>query len=82
MIASFGDRREAKLRGLNLIGLKRRGFSDEVIRNLKNAYKMLFMSDLKLADALVRLKAEIVGCAEVDTLISFIETSERGICRG
>jgi len=82
MIASFGDRREAKLRGLNLIGLKRRGFSDEVIRSLKKAYKILFMSDLKLVDALAKLKAEIVGCAEVDTLVSFIEKSERGICRG
>lgn len=82
MIATLGDKRDAKLRGLNLIGLKRHGFNDEVIRNLKNAYKILFMSDLKQADAITRLHAEIVGCAAVDNLLSFIEASERGICRG
>lgn len=81
MIATSG-KRDAKLRGLNLIGLKRRGFSDESINSLKKAYKTLFMSDLKLADAIAKIRAEIVGCAEVDNLLSFIEKSERGICRG
>ncbi len=82
MIATSGGKREAKLRGLNLIGLKRRGFSDEAIHSLKQAYKTLFMADLKLAEAIARIRAEIIGCAEVDTLLAFIERSERGICRG
>ena len=75
-------RRDAKLRGLNLIGLKRRGFSEEAIRNLKTAYKTLFMADLKLPDAVARIKDEITGCSEVDYLLAFIENSKRGICRG
>lgn len=75
-------KRDAKLRGLNLIGLKRRGFSDEAITNLKKAYKTLFMADLKIADAIDRIKNEITACAEVDKMISFIENSKRGICRG
>jgi UDP-N-acetylglucosamine acyltransferase len=75
-------KRDAKLRGLNLIGLKRRGFSDEAINNLKKAYKTLFMAGLKTEDAINRIKSEIVGCAEVDTMLAFIERSQRGFCRG
>lgn len=81
-IATSARRRDTKLRGLNLIGLKRRGFSDDAIRNLKKAYKTLFMADLKLADAISRIKSDISGCPEVDYLLAFIENSKRGICRG
>lgn len=81
MIATSG-KRDAKLRGLNLIGLKRRGFSDEAINNLKKAYKILFMADLKQPEAVAKIRAEIIGCAEVDNLLEFIEKSRRGICRG
>ncbi|SKA10657.1 acyl-[acyl-carrier-protein]--UDP-N-acetylglucosamine O-acyltransferase [Trichlorobacter thiogenes] len=81
MIATSG-KRDATLRGLNLIGLKRRGFSDESISNLKKAYKTLFMAGLKQPEAIAKIRAEIVGCAEVDTLLAFIEASQRGICRG
>jgi len=81
MIATSG-KRDAKLRGLNLIGLKRRGFSDEAISGLKKAYKTLFMADLKQPDAIAKIRAEIIGCAEVDNLLAFIEASQRGICRG
>lgn len=81
MIATSG-KRDAKLRGLNLIGLKRRGFSDGAISSLKKAYKILFMAGLKQDEAIARIRAEIVGCAEVDNLLAFIGKSERGICRG
>ena len=75
-------KRDAKLRGLNLIGLKRRGFSEETISNLKKAYKTLFMADLKLPDAIDRIRSEIPDCSEIDYLLAFIENSKRGICRG
>jgi len=65
-----------------LVGLKRRGFSDEAISNLKKAYKTLFMADLKLPDAIARIRSEIQACPEVDYMLAFIESSERGICRG
>lgn len=81
MIATSG-KRDAKLRGLNLIGLKRRGFSDEAINSLKKAYKTLFMADLKLPDAIARIRQEIPGSPEVEYLLAFIERSQRGICRG
>lgn len=81
-IATAGRRRETKLRGLNLIGLKRRGFSNEAINSLRNAYKTLFMAGLKLPDAIARIKTESTDCPEVQYLLTFIENSKRGICRG
>jgi UDP-N-acetylglucosamine acyltransferase len=81
MIATSG-KRDAKLRGLNLIGLKRRGFTDEAIKNLKKTYKTLFMAGLKLPEAIACIRAEIKECPEVEYLLDFIERSERGICRG
>jgi len=75
-------KRDAKLRGLNLIGLKRRGFTDEAISNLRKAYKTLFMAGLKQDEAVAKIRAEITGCPEVDYLLAFIERSERGICCG
>jgi UDP-N-acetylglucosamine acyltransferase len=81
-IATSARRRDTKLRGLNLIGLKRRGFSAETIGNLKKAYKTLFMANLKLPEALARISLEISGCPEVDYLLAFIEKSRRGFSRG
>jgi UDP-N-acetylglucosamine acyltransferase len=81
MIAT-SSKREAKLRGLNLIGLKRRGFTDETIAKLKTAYKTLFMADLKLPDAIARIKIEITNCPEVDYLLAFIDSTQRGFCKG
>lgn len=82
MTATSGRRRDTKLRGLNLIGLKRRGFSDETISNLKKAYRTLFMANLKLPEAISRIEAEIKGCPEVDYLLAFMARSERGFSRG
>jgi UDP-N-acetylglucosamine acyltransferase len=81
-IATSARRRDTRLRGLNLIGLKRRGYSADSINNLKKAYRTLFMADLKLTDAIVRIKQDITGCPEVDYLLAFIANSKRGICRG
>lgn len=82
MIATSGRRRDTKLRGLNLIGLKRHRFSDDTINKLKRSYKILFMANLKLPDAISRIRAETADCPEVDYLLAFIEHSKRGISRG
>ena len=74
-----GDR--ARLHGLNLIGLKRRGFSAEIVRNIKHAYRLMFRSGLKVAEAAARVRAEIPASREVDHFLAFIEASERGVCR-
>jgi UDP-N-acetylglucosamine acyltransferase len=74
-----GDR--AELHGLNGVGLKRRGFSEETVRALKQAYRLMFQSKLRVAEAVSRVRAEIGGSDEVERFVAFIESSERGVCR-
>jgi UDP-N-acetylglucosamine acyltransferase len=74
-----GDR--ARLRGLNLEGLRRRGFDRPKIDTLKKAYRIIFQSKKKTSEALEKVRAEIPPSAEIDLLIAFIEASQRGICR-
>jgi UDP-N-acetylglucosamine acyltransferase len=71
----------AKLYGLNSVGLKRRGFSDETINILKKAYKILFRDKLYLKEALTKLKKDLPQIPEINHLIEFIEANKRGICR-
>ncbi|NNL86796.1 MAG: acyl-ACP--UDP-N-acetylglucosamine O-acyltransferase [Myxococcales bacterium] len=71
----------AHLSGINTVGVRRRGFSDEVRRAIKHAYHLLFNSNLRLKPAVARVREELSGVAEVDRLLAFIESSERGISR-
>jgi len=66
---------------INSEGLKRRGFSEAQIRNLKNAYRVLYRSDLKLADALVELKARATSQPELRIFVDFISESTRSLVR-
>jgi UDP-N-acetylglucosamine acyltransferase len=61
------------------VGLERRGFSEDVRRALKQAYRVIFQSDGALKDALERAEAEAPKIPEVLHLIEFIRASERGI---
>lgn len=67
--------------GLNLVGLKRRGFSEETIRALKRAHHTIFRSGLVLARALEQVRAEQGDVPEVVRLVEFIEASRIGVCR-
>ncbi len=67
--------------GLNTIGLRRRGFPEKTLEDLKKAYKIVFRSSLLLSEAVRRIRDEITGSPEVDHFIEFIENSKRGICR-
>lgn len=71
----------AKLYGLNMIGLKRRGFTEETIGALKAAYRIVFRSSLLLATAIRRVEEEVENLPEVRQFLDFIRASERGICR-
>ena len=71
----------AKCYGLNSLGMKRRGYSKETIDSLKHAYHLLLSSKLNTTQAVERIKEEIVGSTEVDLLINFIETSQRGVVK-
>jgi UDP-N-acetylglucosamine acyltransferase len=74
-----GDR--AKLHGLNIEGLRRRGFDAGTIDALRRAYKIIFRSKLKTKEALEQVRREIPGSAQVDQLVAFIANSQRGVCR-
>ena len=74
-----GDR--ARLHGLNLEGLRRRGVGKEKIEALKKAYRIMFRSKLKTRDAIAEVRRELSGCAETEELVTFVENSQRGICR-
>ncbi len=77
------DGNPATTRGLNLVGLQRRGFSEEEIKHLKSAYKKLFLKkDANLAVSVSALKAtHTAGAMRVAQLIEFIEKSQRGVVR-
>jgi UDP-N-acetylglucosamine acyltransferase len=70
-----------KLHGLNLVGLKRHGFSAEQIRRLKQSYQILFRSGLLLKEAVQRVRAELADSPEAMALAKFVEGSERGVSR-
>ncbi len=74
-----GDR--AKLRGLNIEGLRRRGFDKTKIDSLRRAYRLIFQSKLRTSDALARVRQEIPALTEVEQLVTFIANSKRGVCR-
>lgn len=67
--------------GMNSVGLERRGFSPERIRKIHHAYKILLASRMNTSQALAKLKAEPDRGEDVEMLIRFIETSERGVIK-
>jgi UDP-N-acetylglucosamine acyltransferase len=71
---------DAAAKGLNLVGLKRAGFTLAQVSALKKAYRMLYRSGLKLEEALTRIENELPDDNTLH-LVHFIRRSERGICR-
>ena len=67
--------------GINIIGLRRRGFSNETIENIHNAYRIIYQSGLNTSDALKKIEEEIPTSPEIEYIVSFIRDSERGIIR-
>ncbi len=68
-------------RGINQEGLKRRGFTADQLRNLREAYRILYRSSLRLVEAREQLAELAIGQPEVKVLVDFIDRSERSILR-
>ena len=68
-----------KLYGLNSVGLQRNGFSEDVMRELKRAYRLFFRSELNVSQALERARSELTPSPEVEALIRFVDESQRGV---
>ncbi|MBE6328341.1 MAG: acyl-ACP--UDP-N-acetylglucosamine O-acyltransferase [Bacteroidales bacterium] len=65
--------------GLNLVGLRRRGFSNEKIEEIQNIYRTLYMSGLNVSQAIAKIKETFPETEERKVVLDFLEGSERGI---
>ncbi len=73
--------RETRCFGVNTIGLERRGFPPERIRQIEQAYRLLLRAKLNTTQALEQMRATLNGSADVEELIRFIEAAERGVIK-
>lgn len=76
----IAGREPLRYEGLNLIGLRRRGFPIEVIDNIKEAYRIIYSKGL-VKDAIAEIKATVPMSKEIEYIIDFVESSQRGILR-
>ena len=75
----IADGRPAKIRGVNKVGLRRRGIKAEVRDELGKAYKLIYLSSLNTTNALERIEKELVQFEEIKKLVNFYRTSKRGV---
>lgn len=68
--------------GLNLVGLRRRGFSNDQIREIQEIYRILYQSGLNTTQATEKIINEIADSTEKQTVVTFLKSAERGIIRG
>ena len=67
----------ARLAGLNMIGLKRRGFSREALRTLRNAYRMLFFGSGQLQERVDLVSVKFAGNPQVERIVEFIRAAKK-----
>ncbi len=68
--------------GINIVGLRRRGFEADTIRNIKDIYDMLYFQGFNISDACAKIQAGFPQSAERDEILAFVQGSKRGIVRG
>ena len=68
--------------GINIVGLRRRGFESDVIRNIKDIYDTIYFQGYNISDGCAKVDAGFPQSVEKDTILSFIRNSKRGIVRG
>ncbi|MGN1215260.1 MAG: hypothetical protein ACI4TJ_03335, partial [Candidatus Cryptobacteroides sp.] len=67
--------------GVNIVGLRRRGFSSEVIRNIQDIYNTIYFEGLNISDGCAKVEAGFPQSMERDVILDFIRGSKRGIIR-
>lgn len=68
--------------GLNIVGLRRRGFNSERINSIQEIYRYLYMSGYNISQAVERIEQELPESDDRELILQFIRTSTRGIIRG
>lgn len=74
-----GDR--ARVRAINIVGLRRRGFDPETRSRIRAAFKLLFRGGLPLEEAMAAVKGQVPQSAQIDHLLEFLATSRHGVSR-
>jgi UDP-N-acetylglucosamine acyltransferase len=78
----IADGNPARVRGVNQVGLERHGFSEESVRRLREAYRLLYRSKMNVKQAVEEIRRTLLaGAEEIGQLVEFIESSGRGIIR-
>ena len=78
----IADGQPARCIGLNSVGLSRAGIPENVRRELKKAFRLLYRSGLNLRDAIARMEEELDSSEETEHFVRFLRDADRGICRG
>ena len=68
--------------GINIVGLRRRGFSSDQIRNIKDMYDIIYNAGFNVSDACAKIESGFPQSEERDTILEFIRSSRRGIVKG
>src|SRR3954467_11784783 len=77
----IADGNPAKVRGINLVGLERNGFTAETIKTIKEAFRLIYRSKFNTRQAVEAILQELPASAEITQILEFIQSSERGIIR-
>ena len=77
----IADGNPAKIRGINLVGMERKGVSAEIVKQIKEAFRIIYRSKYNTGQALDAIRQELPETDEIKLIIEFIENSERGIIR-
>jgi UDP-N-acetylglucosamine acyltransferase len=77
----IADGNPAEVRGINQVGMERRGFAPEAIRSLRDAYRIIYRENLNVKQALEKIRETLPANPQIEALLAFVEASKRGIVR-
>jgi UDP-N-acetylglucosamine acyltransferase len=77
----IADGNPAEIRGVNLVGLERKGFSPESVKSIKEAFRIIYRSKYNTRQAIEAIRKDLPPTEEIGQIIEFIEKTERGIIR-
>ncbi len=77
----IADGNPASVRSYNKVGLARHGFSEEATRHIKEAYRLIYRANLNLQQAVEQIRTDLPESSEVDLLVKFVTSSQRGIVK-
>ncbi len=71
----------AKITGVNVVGLRRGGYSEEVIKAIRQAHRLIFRANMRLEQAVAEIESQSSNIPEVQCVLEFLQSGQRGICR-